>query len=100
MVFGLLALIATRGLSHFWPHSVFETTYTGRDGANIVVIGQDIEHEDVAAEQIRATGVAVPDDQNFVKRWLVKTGNRDLRSEQRRVGREKRTTTATQDTII
>ncbi|WP_416395987.1 phosphate ABC transporter permease PstA [Allohahella sp. A8] len=78
MVFGLLALIAVRGLSHFWPHSVFETSYSGNQGAVITLIGQEVEQEDVPAEQIRATGLDVPEDQNFVERWLVKTGNRDL----------------------
>ena len=80
MVFGLLALIAVRGLNHFWPHSVFETTYTGRDGAMITLIGEQVEQEEVPADQIRATGIEVPEDQAFVERWLVKAGNRDLGS--------------------
>jgi phosphate transport system permease protein len=28
MVFGLLLLILVRGFGTFWPHPVFETTYT------------------------------------------------------------------------
>lgn len=78
MVFGLLALIASKGLSHFWPHPVLQTEYLGADGASVSVMGQEMEREAVPAEQIRATGVVVAEDQAFVERLLIKTGNRDV----------------------
>jgi len=78
MVVGLLLLVAARGLSHFWPHTIIEGTYypPGEDSYNI--IGEISDDEWVAASRVRATGVAIPDDVKVVQRMLIKTGNRDL----------------------
>ena len=39
-VAGVLALTALRGLGHFWPKPVAETTFTERDGRVIGLIGE------------------------------------------------------------
>src|SRR5690606_3470659 len=78
MTFGLLLLIAVRGLSHFWPHSLVEADYVTANGQASKVIGEIVEYENVPAEQLRTAGVSVPDDQLFMRRNLVKLGNRDL----------------------
>lgn len=68
-VFGLLALILVRGMSHFWPAEVyqFETSH----GA---LIAEMVETETVPAGSVPGVDVSAGD----VERHLVKTGNRDL----------------------
>jgi len=78
MTFGLLLLIAVRGLTHFWPHAVVEAEYLGQDGRQMVLVGEIVSTEKVPAEQLRSSGVDVPENVDFMQRNLVKTGNRDL----------------------
>lgn len=78
MVVGLLGLIAAKGLVHFWPHAVMEAEHIAADGTRSVVIGEIVETEEVAAEQLRTAGVTVPDGVDFLSRDLLKIGNRDV----------------------
>lgn len=80
MVAGLLFLIAARGLGHFWPTPVahFQYQETGPNAGNAVVelMGEIIEEESVTAAR---AGVPVEEsDHGLVKRYLIKTGNRDI----------------------
>jgi len=74
MVVGLLLLIATRGLDHFWPGAIVEARL--QDGTFIA--GEIVETEEVSADQIRASGVDVPDTELTLTRHLLKVGNRDI----------------------
>lgn len=78
MVVGLLGLVAVRGLSHFWPHTIIEGTYTDQSGASYKVIGEIADDEWVAASRVREAGTPVPEGVKVVKRMLMKTGNRDI----------------------
>jgi phosphate transport system permease protein len=78
MVVGLLVLIAVRGLGHFWPAAILETTYQQPDGATIRLLGELSRSETLTAAVMRDAGIDVPVDQEFVTRHLVKLGNRDL----------------------
>jgi len=78
LVVGLLALIAWRGLGHFWPAAVHEFTVVSADGSSRVVVGQVRDSERVPAERLRESGVDVPVDIEDVRRLLIKTGNRDI----------------------
>lgn len=78
MVLGLLVLIASRGLGHFWPTDVFEADYRDVDGTSQKLIGELVEKEEVDAVRIRSSGITVEPDVKFVTRWLVKLGNRDV----------------------
>ena len=76
---GLLALIAIRGLAHFWPADIAEIRYLDDTGQVSIAVGEMIESETLSLEQYRdATADAgeFPADQETVRRWLVKTGNR------------------------
>ena len=73
IVVGLLVLIAVRGLGHFWPAAVLETTHT-ENGETTRVIGEVNNEEIITA--IRA-GIPNADKDDMVKRYLIKTGNRD-----------------------
>ncbi len=78
MVVGLLALIAVRGLEHFWPASVVEADLLAQDGSRRVIAGEIVQTEDVSAIQLIASGVKLPADVEFAKRYLLKVGNRDV----------------------
>jgi phosphate transport system permease protein len=78
MVIGLLGLVASRGLSHFWPHTIVEGVYVEPDGSRYTLIGEIADEEWVAASRVRESGVEIPADVKVVKRMLMKTGNRDI----------------------
>lgn len=74
MVFGLLALITLRGMGHFWPQDIAEITLA--DGQ--LVLGEFVEQETVTAARVRALGTDVPADREFIDRFQIKVGNRDI----------------------
>lgn len=77
-VIGLLAMIAWRGLSFFWPAEVYEFDIK-QNGQSTVVIGEIYDKEQVAAERLRNAGIDLAGyDAEFVDRYLVKTGNREF----------------------
>ncbi len=78
MVFGLLFIIATNGLAHFWPASVAQVVRDGGDGTHETLLGEIVDAETVAAARVRDSGGRVPPDATVVKRLLLKVGNRDL----------------------
>ncbi len=80
MVTGLIGLIAVRGLSHFWPAAVIETTYTVPGEEPIRLLGTVRRSETVPASVVREAGFEVPEDQLIVTRHLLQLGNRDITS--------------------
>ena len=78
VVMGVLALTAGRGLGHFWPKPVAETTYTERDGSVIGLIGELRDREEVAVRRLREAGFDIKGGAAFAERVLVKMGNRDV----------------------
>lgn len=74
LVFGLLMLIAVRGLSHFWPHEVYNFEMSASAQAQSEVVTGEIHNT-------RIKEFDNPDKPGFkVKepQLLIKTGNRDL----------------------
>ena len=78
LVVGLLALIGVRGMGHFWPLAVQEIVYQQTDGSEVTLTGQIREHEKVTASRLRESGLEVAEGTEFVTRYLLKTGNRDI----------------------
>ena len=78
LVFGLLLLIAARGLSHFWPKELVELTYVERDGQTVSVMGEIHESEIVSAERLKDAGFVFDKEEPFYERQLLKIGNRDI----------------------
>ena len=74
MVAGLLLLIAVRGMGHFWPKDVLE--FTLADDQRL--LGEIHDQERVTAERLRAAGFSIEGEREWLTRYLVKTGNRDL----------------------
>jgi len=78
MVIGLLALIAVRGLGHFWPASIMEADVREFNGNSFHLVGEKVETVSVPAEQIRAAGIELDTEHELVDRHLIKIGNRDV----------------------
>lgn len=77
MVIGLLALIAVRGLGHFWPKTIWEIDYVDR-GNEIVLLGERAKTETVTAKLLEESGIQFESDKDLINRTLLKTGNRDV----------------------
>lgn len=77
MVLGLLTLIAVRGLGHFWPSPIAEFEYIDAAGTSTLVIGELVDDESVPRSRISETDARIPDNLDFIDRYLIKTGNRD-----------------------
>lgn len=75
-VLGLFALLAGRGLAHFWPAEVIAFDYrAGGDVLHIVgeLAGRETISKDQYLEAVLDDSGEIPDT---VERWLIKTGNR------------------------
>ena len=59
MTLGLLAMIAVRGLSHFWPADVVEAEYTIPGQPAITLIGEVTTREQVPTERLHSAGLPV-----------------------------------------
>ncbi|MFD1382896.1 phosphate ABC transporter permease PstA [Rhodanobacter aciditrophus] len=78
MVLGLLALIAVRGLGHFWPADVVQGTYSMPGSQPYKLVAERVESAEVPAAQLREAGINVEDHHDLMQRTLMKTGNRDV----------------------
>jgi len=78
MVIAVIWLTAARGLSHFWPHPVIETTFTENDGRQRRVIGEIQGEEEVSLLRLREAGFKIDSAEKFTTRFLFKLGNRDI----------------------
>ena len=75
MVVGLIALIAVRGLGHFWPADVAVFDYYAEpDSAPIQLMGEMVDEEIVSRSRAGNPGY----EGENIKRNLIKTGNRDV----------------------
>ncbi len=73
----VLWMTAARGLTHFWPKAVLETTF--RDGEQTVrVIGELRDREEVSVRRLQEAGFKIDSTEPFVERVLIKLGNRDV----------------------
>jgi phosphate transport system permease protein len=77
-VLGLLWLIASRGLSYFWPAEIYQFDVVDEQGQNYQVIGEIYDRERIPAEQLAHLNIGLAEGQESVERYLVKTGNREL----------------------
>ena len=78
-VIGLLLLIASRGLSYFWPSSIHQFDTIDQNGQKKVIIGEIYDREQVPTQRLIESGVTFAKPQGeTVERLLVKTGNREF----------------------
>ncbi|WP_183137958.1 phosphate ABC transporter permease PstA [Pseudomonas amygdali] len=78
MTIGLLAVIAVRGLGHFWPADLVVARYAVPSQESSVLVGERVEQEQVPRARLKSAGLPVPDQgPEFMTRELFKVGNRD-----------------------
>ncbi|MDF7796940.1 phosphate ABC transporter permease PstA [Pseudomonas syringae] len=79
MTIGLLAVIAVRGLGHFWPADLVSAQYAVPNQESSVLVGERVEQEQVPRARLKSAGLPVPDQgPEFMTRELFKVGNRDI----------------------
>ena len=79
MTLGLLAVIAVRGLAHFWPADVIEASYQIPDQPARPLIGELVQSEEAPRARLVAAGLPVANEgSEFMTRQLYKLGNREL----------------------
>lgn len=78
MVFGLLALIASRGLVHFWATDVVQAEVEAKNGTKYTIIGEIVETVETPTAQLKDAGYDITTDAEFLDRNLIKIGNRDI----------------------
>ncbi|WP_206483557.1 phosphate ABC transporter permease PstA [Thalassotalea sp. G2M2-11] len=76
-VIGLLWLIASRGLSYFWPADIYQFEMLDQNGKKTQIIGEIYDRESIPARQLSHLQLDLADAEE-VERLLVKTGNREL----------------------
>jgi phosphate transport system permease protein len=77
VVFGLLLLIAMRGMGHFWPADIEQIEYQNDAGMQRI-IGERVSIEHISRVRYEESGGKAPDGATEIERWLVKTGNREI----------------------
>lgn len=79
MVFGLLLLIAVRGLGHYWPAQVAAIEYQQKGSEQAIYIaGEMVEQQVLKPEVAVAAGYTPEQIAAGVTQHLIKTGNRDI----------------------
>lgn len=78
MVFGIMLLIVIRGMGYFWPSDVQQLDYVDKLGAKVTLIGEVWDEETVLRQTLIDNGFKIPENLDFVTRYLLKIGNRDV----------------------
>lgn len=79
MTLGLLAVIAVRGLEHFWPDDVIVADYQIPGEESRVMAGEVVQAEEVPRARLAASGLPVDvEGGEFMTRELLKVGNREI----------------------
>ncbi len=79
MTLGLLAVIAVRGLEHFWPADVIVADYHIPGEQPRVMAGEVVQAEEVPRARLAASGLPVDvEGGEFMTRELLKVGNREV----------------------
>ena len=79
MTLGLLAVIAVRGLEHFWPADVIVADYQVPGAEPRLMAGEVVQAEEVPRARLAASGLPVNvEGGEFMTRELLKVGNREV----------------------
>jgi len=77
-VIGLFLLIGWRGLSFFWPATVYEFSMVQQENKPELLIGEIYDTEEVLKEQLISAGVTgLENEPDTLERHLLKVGNRE-----------------------
>jgi len=79
MTLGLLAVIAVRGMAHFWPADVIVADYQVPGNEPRLLAGERVQAELVPRARLAASGLPVAaEGGEFMTRELLKGGNREV----------------------
>ncbi|MFV0455648.1 MAG: phosphate ABC transporter permease PstA [Pseudomonas sp.] len=79
MTLGLLAVIAVRGMAHFWPADVIVADYQVPGSELRLLAGERVQAEQVPRARLAASGLPVATEGGeFMTRELLKVGNREV----------------------
>ncbi|MHB0826212.1 phosphate ABC transporter permease PstA [Stutzerimonas nitrititolerans] len=79
MTLGLLAVIAVRGMAHFWPADVIVADYQVPGSEPRLLAGERVQAELVPRARLAASGLPVAaEGGEFMTRELLKVGNREV----------------------
>ncbi len=79
MTLGLLAVIAVRGMAHFWPADVIVADYQVPGSDPRLLAGERVQAELVPRARLAASGLPVAaEGGEFMTRELLKVGNREV----------------------
>ncbi|MEP4484672.1 MAG: phosphate ABC transporter permease PstA [Halioglobus sp.] len=76
-VVGLMALLAVRGFSHFWPKDVLLANVSYENNVR-PILGEIVEVVEVPRQQLEEAGFTLKGSEDFFQRTLLKQGNRDF----------------------
>lgn len=74
----LLALIAVRGMVHFWPSDLVQARYEPPGAEPQIVLAEIRSEQSVTVARLLSAGLPVDPSQAMYDRLLLKIGNRDL----------------------
>ena len=95
LVVGLFALVAVRGLGHFWPAQVAEYKYVYKYKVASTIIGEVGDSVVLSKQQAKDANYEILGGNDFLAQKLIKAGNRDTTGqdfrwiEQQRIQAEK-----------
>ncbi|UJF20067.1 phosphate ABC transporter permease PstA [Vibrio sp. SS-MA-C1-2] len=79
-VFGLLLLIATKGLSYFWPADIYQIT-VDQQGQSKQIVGEIFKRQDISKQRLLEAGYSVENIKGLEdQRLLIRIGHRELSS--------------------
>ncbi len=78
MVISVIGLLAYRGGGYFWPSEVFQFSYADEDNGLQTIIGERVNTSVTPAAIAKVAGYKMAEDEDYLVRYLIKTGNRDI----------------------
>lgn len=84
MILGMLTLLATKGLSHFWPKPIMQATYLVDPATPQVVAGELADSKTDPVSRLQEANEPVPAGMaptTLIDRWSIKQGNKDMTGE-------------------
>jgi len=78
VVFSLVIIIMARGLGYFWPATIIEARYEEPNVPPITMLGEIYDYEKVLTRRLSKNLQPLANGEEFIKRSLIKTGNREL----------------------
>ena len=78
VVFSLVIIIMARGLGYFWPATIIEARYEEPNAPPITMLGEIYDYEKVLTRRLSKNLQPLANGEEFIKRSLIKTGNREL----------------------